>query len=223
MYYNFIGSREHQNMIKLIEEIMDKMPCDVLTDDTLKHLVKGSTDCRYSLVKRAVAKGDLIHLRRGLYVLAKKYQRRGTNLYELAQKIYGPSYVSFESALAHHGWIPEAVYTVTSACTKRSREFHTPLGVFAYTRVPAHPFYTGVERVESPDGICFMANPWKALTDYVYANKKDWKNIDPLIKDLRIEGEYLKNVEGRFLDELQESYKSSRVEKFICGVKKELK
>src|SRR3989338_8200638 len=108
-------------MSRFIESIRDKIPYDVFTDEAVHQLIRESPDTRYGLVKRAIAKGELIHLRRGLYGFAKKYQRRGTNLFELAQMMYGPSYISFESALSYHGWIPEAVYTVTSAAMKRSK------------------------------------------------------------------------------------------------------
>jgi len=48
-------------------------------------------------------KGKLTRVRRGLYVPANT---SGVSLLTLANKIYGPSYVSFETALAHHGLIP---------------------------------------------------------------------------------------------------------------------
>lgn len=202
-------------MNKLMDRIFEKMPVDVLTDDALKPLIGGSVHRQYAVLKRATARGDLVHVRRGLYVTAKKYQRRSINLYELAQQIYGPSYVSFESALSYHGWIPEAVYTVTSASVKRSKEFRTPLGTFAYNRVPANPFYTGVERIESPHGIFFMATPLKALADYVYVNKKNWMGLEPAFKDLRIDAKYANKLDLNLLNELKKNAINKRVMKFI--------
>lgn len=55
-------------------------------------------------VSRIMAAGELIPLRRGLYL-----QDRTANPLALAPAIHGPSYVSFESALAWHGLIPERV------------------------------------------------------------------------------------------------------------------
>ena len=210
-------------MSRFIESIRDKIPYNIFTNKTVHQLIRESPDTRYGLVKRAIAKGELIHLRRGLYGFAKKYQRRGTNLFELAQMMYGPSYISFESALSYHGWIPEAVYTVTSAAMKRSKTYHTPLGVFSYTRIPGDPFFTGVERIETPNGVFFVAAQWKALADYVSANKKNWQGIQPLVQDLRIEEKYLKQADPHLLEELKERSNSLRVKKFIEGVEKALK
>mgnify|MGYP003523184722 CR=1 FL=1 len=62
--------------------------------------------------------------------------------FEIATVIYGPSYISFESALSYHGWIPEAVRTTTCASVKRAKEFETPIGVFFFLHIPieALPF-----------------------------------------------------------------------------------
>ena len=114
----------------------------------------GSEDSRYGLVKRALASGEIIRIRRGLYCLAPKYQKKGINLYALAQLVYGPSYVSLESALSWHGWIPEAVHAITGASFKKAKEFTTPLGVFRYDRVPQQVFYTEVERLTDASGNC---------------------------------------------------------------------
>src|SRR3990167_2822579 len=58
-----------------------------------------------------------LKLRNGLYALRTEPPHE----LEIANRLYEPSYVSFEYALAHHGVIPETVYTVTSATTKITR------------------------------------------------------------------------------------------------------
>jgi predicted transcriptional regulator of viral defense system len=152
--------------------------------------IPGSEDRRYGLVKRAIANGEIIHTRRGLYCLAPKYQKKTINLYALAQHVYGPSYIILESALSCHGWIPEAVYTMTSVSFKKAKEFNTTLGVFSYNRVPQKLFYAGVERLADEEGNIFlMAKPIKALSDYVYVQKKDWTGLKPVVESLRVEEE----------------------------------
>ncbi len=208
-------------MNTIVERLID-IRKDVFTDTTIKTLVKGSPNSRYGLVKRAMKSGDVIHLRRGLYALSKKYRRHGINLYEIAQRIYGPSYISFESALSYHGWIPEAVYTITSACSKRTKEVKTPLGLFSYVHIPFDNFFAGVKREESPEGIFFMATPWRALIDYVYFHKKEWAGTQPLIESLRVDPANLEKVDLQILHELGESLKNNRVRKFIESIQKEL-
>lgn len=206
----------------LLKAILQHVSEDILTDTVLSSLLKGSPDSRYSRIKRSVRAGDLMHLRRGLYALSKPYQRKGINLFELAQRIYGPSHISLESALAYHGWIPEAVYTVTSVSAKRSTEVKTPLGVFSYAHIPADPFLAGVERLESAGSIFLMAAPWRALADYVYVYKKDWRSLRPVAESLRVDEVHFQNVDFKLLDTLRASTRSLRVLRFIDGVKKEL-
>jgi hypothetical protein len=100
------------------------------------------------MIKRAMGRGEVMGLRRGLYCLGEKYHRQKINPFVLAQRIYGPSYISLETALSHHGWIPEAVYTLTSVSMGRSREFETPLGRFSFTRVVQKVFYAEVSRIQ---------------------------------------------------------------------------
>ncbi len=205
-----------------MEIIREKLPSDLLTDADLSVLLSGRAGSRYGLVKRALARADLVRLRRGVYLVGALYRRHGVNLHHLAERIYGPSYVSFESALSHHGWIPEGVYIETCACAKRSRAFQTPLGLFKYQHVPVTGFYFGVERLTDSGGVYFMASPWRALADYVYANRKDWIHFKPVLESLRIDEESLRSVEPAVWNSLLKVYPSTRVRRFIRGVQKGL-
>ncbi|NLE27020.1 MAG: hypothetical protein GX625_17100 [Clostridiaceae bacterium] len=210
-------------MNKLTEKIFENAPYGYFTSQETAILFPDSEDRRYGLVKRAIAGGQIIHIRRGLYCLAPKYQKKKLNLYALAEHLYGPSYVSLESALSWHGWIPEAVYTLTSASLGKSKEFKTPLGAFSYNRVPQKVFYAGVERLTDEAGDAFlMAQPIKALADYVYVHKKDWTGLAPAAEDLRIEPDEFESVAVEEIDELIENYTSRRVVRFLKGVRKEL-
>ena len=67
-----------------------------------------------------------------------------------------------------------------------------------------------------------MASPWRALADYVFLHKKDWKGMDPLVKSLRIEEEDLRKTSQEGIEELIHSYQSHRVKRFLRGLKKDL-
>jgi len=211
-------------MNKLTEKIFENAPYGYFTSQDVATLFPESEDKRYGLVKRAIAGDEIIHIRRGLYCLAQKYQKKKINLYALAQHIYGPSYVSLESALSRHGWIPEAVYTLTSVSSGKSKEFQTTLGAFSYSRVPQKVFYAGVERLADEAGNIFlMASPMKSLADYVYVNKKDWAELPPAAESLRIEREEFESVTSEDINALIENYTSRRVRKFLKGLRKDLK
>ena len=115
---------------------------------------------------RALEKdGQLIRLKRGLYVVDKRVSGKPINVRLCANHIYGPSYVSLQWALRWYGLIPERVYTMTSITTKRSREFENELGRFTYRQVKPNYFPIGIRSVEENDVNCLMASPEKALCD----------------------------------------------------------
>ena len=130
-------------MNKLTKKIFESSASCYFTSQDVSTLFPVSENARHALIKRAIANGEIVHLRRGLYCLAPKYRKKSVSQYVLAQHIYGPSYISLESALHWYGWIPEAVYTLTSVSLKKTSEFQTPLGAFSFTRVPQTVFYTG--------------------------------------------------------------------------------
>lgn len=207
--------------MRLIDQLLDHIPYDVVSNIEIAHYIDKSDAARQSQVDRALAKGDLLQIRRGLYYLSQRYQRHEINVYELAQKIYGPSYVSFESALSFHGLIPEAVYNITSASAKRSQQFKTPVGTFLYLPIPIRAFFESVERIERNGHIFLMATPLKALADYVYANRLNWDGVEPVIQSLRIDKEELK-FDTKEVDELEAAYRTLNVSAFLKGIKKDL-
>lgn len=135
-------------------------------------------------VSRMLAAGELIPLRRGLYL-----RDRTVNPLALAPAIYGPSYVSFESALAWHGLIPERVEEVVCATLKRPMEFETPVGRYRYRHVPVRVFSIGIERVEDPLLPWLLASPTKALCDSVAqdASIRSQKDVRAWLEAIRID------------------------------------
>lgn len=187
-----------------------------LTDVDISMLSRGTPNSRYSQVKRLLAQKKLLHIRRGLYSLAETMGPRvKPHPFELAQYVYGPSYISLESALNFHGLIPEAVYAITSVCIKRSKVFNTPLGIFSYMRLPLENFYLDVEIVTENNNRFFIAKPWKAICDYIFCYKKNWAGIEPLCESLRIEPEELPILTAQEKERLDSYYHSQRISAFL--------
>lgn len=180
----------------------------------LHYILDKSADSRQAIIKRAIGKGYLIPIRRDLYLI-KNAKRALINTFEIATIIYGPSYVSFESALSYHGWIPEAVRTTTCASVKRAKEFETSIGIFSYEHIPIKAFSFGVEQHQKDALTLFIASPVKALADIVYARKRTWSSISDLSEDLRIEIDSFQNSDKKVLIELIENYPSPRVKKTL--------
>jgi predicted transcriptional regulator of viral defense system len=135
-------------------------------------------------VSRWVASGRLVQLRRGLYAIAPPHAREPPDPLVVAVRLHGPSYVSLESALAHHGVIPELVPVVTSVTTGRPRRFETPLGVFAYRHLHRDLFW-GYRAVEAGRGqASYVALPEKALLDLLHFTPGTIRR--PFLEELRL-------------------------------------
>jgi len=209
-------------MLSTIQKIKKNIPHDVFTSYELEQVFKGSHDRRYGLIKRAIKQEGLIKIKRGLYCLSKDFRRYAIHEFEFAQKIYGPSCLSLESALSYHRWIPEAVHVVTSICTKRAKKFKTPIGLFDYLKVPNRTLYVQCKRYSVGQSFVLIADPFKALVDCVFVYKKNWKGIHPLLKSLRVENEFLSSIHSEQLDILDKAYQSRRVSSFLKAVRKDL-
>ena len=135
----------------------------LLTTETLRdELLEYSSphDKRTSLVKS----GELIRLKQGCYCVSPKTSGVALDQGAIANQLYGPSYISLETALAHYELIPEAVMGMTSVVTGRSKRFYTPIGWFMYQTIPESLFGIGVRT----EGGHLIASPEKALCDYLY-------------------------------------------------------
>lgn len=108
-------------------------------------------------------------------------------LAEIANRIYAPSYVSFEMALSHYSFIPESVYAITSAGTRKTSRFSTPIGEFIYRTIKPALFF-GYNLVAYNDGKFFkIASPEKAVLDYFYINPHIQTEDDFLSLRLNVE------------------------------------
>lgn len=198
-------------MNKTLLDKLFKWPKPFIFGKDFIFLLDKSVNSRKSLIKRCVHENYLKRLRRDLFVLTKKCQKELPDNFELAHVIYGPSYISFESALSFHNWIPEAVYTITSATSKRSKNFETPLGMFSYEHIPLVDYHLGVHQYHLENAIHFIADPWKAIADYIYVRRKTWNSLKALCEDMRIEEESILNSDKDILKKLSLSYHSKRV------------
>lgn len=206
-------------MSKLIQQKLRRYPSRIISEGELACLFKSSPDSRYARTKRAVQAGELIRIKRGLYVLDQELTSHSLSLFELAQRVYGPSYISLESALSYHGLIPEAVYSITSTTIKRPKQFTTPLGNFSYFNLPEFNFFIDVMPINEKNHHYLIASPWKALLDYIYCYKKDYRNLLEVNEDLRLDIEMLPPINTSEMDLLNEYYQNSRIQKFTKNLK----
>ena len=116
--------------------------------------------------------GLLIRLKRGLFVVSPMVHSQPLSKELIANHIYGPSYISLQTALSFYGLIPERVHTVCSMTTKRSSSFINPLGNFDYITVPAAYFAIGIrQEIVNNNYAYLIATPEKALCDMIVETK----------------------------------------------------
>jgi hypothetical protein len=174
-------------------------------------------------MSRAIASGDILRIRRGFYTLNKIFRTASINERIVAKLFVPGSYISFETALWDAGWIPEFVYEIASVSLRPSFEIKTPFAVFSYTRIPQKNMTAGTYALTYGSGTALEAKPLKALTDYVYANKYDWRSVKPLRQSLRIDDDNLMSLAAGDFDELQDNYKDAGVKRFLEGIRTELR
>lgn len=142
---------------------------------------------------------ELIALKRGLYVWNSS-DGHFPEPFVLANVIYGPSYVSAESALAYHGLIPEQVFTVVSMTIKRSKSFENHFGRFIYKKMPTPYYAFGIDYIKLREGqFALMASPEKAIFDKIVTSPgillRSLKSAqDYLLDNLRLDSEQLSEL-----------------------------
>jgi len=110
-------------------------------------------------------KGYIKKIVKGYYLFSDIDMNEGT-LLAIANKIYKPSYISFETAMSHYRLIPESIYMTTSASTKRTSLFETPMARFSYRTIKPALFF-GYSLLSGGIKMAFME---KAILDYFYIN-----------------------------------------------------
>lgn len=111
-------------------------------------------------------KGYLKKIIKGYYIFTDLEINEYT-LFEIANKIYKPSYISFEMALSYYHLIPEGVYTITSATTRRTYIFQNDTAQFNYHTIKKD-FFFGYELVNHNGKVFKIAGIEKAILDYFY-------------------------------------------------------
>lgn len=163
-----------------------------------------------------IKKGELIKVRRGLYLPGDCTEY---SLKTLANIIYGPSYISFEYALSYYDLIPERVESVISACfnKNKSKIFKTPVGIFLYRYVNANTYPYGIQRVEENGEHFLIASPEKAVCDTLSKVKgiSTMKDLATLLSDdLRMDMDGLEIMDIHTIAVLSPLYKKRIISLF---------
>lgn len=142
-------------------------------------------------------------------------------LFEIANRIYDPSYISFEMALSRYGIIPESVYGLTSASTRRTRVFRTGIADFIYKTIKPELFF-GYTIAGGNGSRYKIASCEKAVLDYLYLNSSIKRPDD--FAAIRVNREnFYKTVDERKIGEYLDRFENRALEKRVSGLLRYLK
>lgn len=156
--------------------------------------------------------GEIIRLKRGVYVVSPAVTGKDISIELIANHLYGPSYVSLESALRFHGLIPEFVPTTFSMTLKRSRSFKNQFGQFEYISCSNDYYPIGIKQIIQEEITFLMASPEKALCDLIaYTPKLRLRSVKSLQtfleEDLRFNMVELRNMKISIFEQCAEKSK----------------
>jgi predicted transcriptional regulator of viral defense system len=135
----------------------------------LEKILGMGRDSLYVTLNRLVRTGVLIRLRRGVY--QPEFQVIG--LEKVANELYYPSYLSFESALSIYGILSQIPYTLIFATVRRSKKITLSGREVEYRQLKKDYFFGYVLR----NGI-YIAEPEKAVLDQLYMLSKGKASAD---------------------------------------------
>jgi len=159
-----------ENFLKKLKEI-DK---SYYTLADLSKIYSGKKESLKVLLSRLTKKKRILRLKRDIYILPENFSQ----IEKIANQIYFPSYLSFESALSYFGILSQIPYTLTFATSLKTKKFtllNTPI---EYCQIKKELFFGYFLK----DGL-YIAFPEKALLDILYfvslgKLKINLKNVD---------------------------------------------
>jgi predicted transcriptional regulator of viral defense system len=162
-------------------------------------------------ISRDIRDGKLFKIVTGLYETDPN-----TSGYLLASSIYGPSYISFEYALATYGLIPERVYTITCATfdKKKKKQYDTQFGVFTYRDIPSEAYPEEIMLRTEGNYSYQIATAEKALCDKLYTLSplNNYSNLENMLfNDLRIDIDEFNKLDADKIEKLSKLYHSTNI------------
>jgi hypothetical protein len=145
-------------------EFKKRIQAALFTKQDLRLMGGGIFDYQLSLWQK---QGHIIKIKNGLYIFEDKAGDMTPE--EIAPRLYSPSYISLEKALSIYGLIPETVYGVTSITPKTTRKFKNYFGDFYFKHIKPSLFW-GYSEIKGGIFPYFIADPEKALLDFIYFN-----------------------------------------------------
>lgn len=172
-------------------------------------------------IRNLIKSQDIIRVKKGIYVLGAEYGKP-YNKYVLANMIYGPSYITAQTALSYWGLIPERVELMISITFKRKKSFSTPVGNFSYLYCKKQAYNIGVKLENVGDGKkILIASPEKALCDlFAFQHHLHTrKDVKEFLELLRLDDDFFESYNPFLLEEINLAYGKPGVRQLTAFLK----
>jgi len=175
--------------------------------------------------------GILTSVKQGVYLIHNDLVPCPYSKLLLANMIFGPSYISLETALSYYGFIPEKVESITSISFAQNKIFNTAVGIFTYHHISnkIYPYHVTLQNIDDNVSI-LMATPEKALLDFLYfrekkgtfSNEKDYVNY--ILNSYRLDLTTIqKTISFLKLKKLAKLYNKKHISWFVVELFRRLK
>ena len=150
--------KRRQTQIDIFKKLKD-LGKSYFTIADFEKILNQKRESLYVTLNRLVKTGLLRRMRRGVYELIFAENR----IEEIANQLYFPSCISFESALSKYGIMSQIPYTLTFATFKKSKKIILSGREIEYRQIKKELFF-GYKLQNK----VLIAEPEKALLDQIY-------------------------------------------------------
>lgn len=157
-----------------LKQALVKLHKPIFTPQDIILLTNATPRATTGFLSYNLKKGKIARLKKGFYGFVDE----PLNPYLVANQIYKPSYISFETALAYYQLIPETVYSIISATSKATRQFSVKGLSYIYHRLKKNAYTGFIPKIVEGERV-LIALPEKALADqcyFIWQGKKSWNN-----------------------------------------------
>jgi len=140
-------------------EKLKKAKKEIFTLSDLKKIWSGKEKSLKVVLSRLVKRGKIERIYKNFYILPEKI----SNLEKIANQIYFPSYLSFESALSKYGILSQIPYVLTFATPLKTKSIKIRNTKIEYRKLKKELFFGFKKEKE-----IFIALPEKAILDTLY-------------------------------------------------------
>lgn len=201
------------------KEFKDKIKKSPIFGSDVARLFSAHPQAMRNQLLRWRKKRLIVRLRKGLYLLNKEERNTSTSKELIAGNLYQPSYISLETALSYYQLIPEKVVPITSVTIRKTKTFQNEEGLFIYRHLKQSAYF-GFKLTRDEYGFpYFLAEPEKALLDYLYLNLGNIKadDLNYFHTSLRLQNSSLLNKTK--LNRYAKRYTTKKLVKLVGNLK----